>query len=246
MVAVRARAMIVGLLLAAGVVGAPTSTCAADLPALDPRVDVEALEFELSLPTEEDDAQWLQPGFRMSLGYLRGHAHGLAAAPGLGTDAVEARFGARLDARWSLLANLQYALTRGKRGARFLGGIEPTVHLWRGLSLGVGVGVAVVVLPRYRELDPSTATLVATRTVDPAEDILGACSGDGVHAHLRLEYQFVLGERFATGPSARAGWLWVGCEEDLERTDPDSAKGVRLRQFWTHVDWSLGWVLAWR
>lgn len=204
--------------------------------------------FRLSLPTEEDFEAWRQPGFRVQLAYAFGGLRGQSLTPSMTAHSAELRLGVRLDEFWSLYGTFRYAVARGDRsGLRFSGTVEPTFHIIAGLSASLGVGIAGFVTGNsLGEVVPPDGGVVASYTYPTTQPPLGACTGEGVMALARLEYLFVVGSLFSTGPAVQTGLQWTGCRQSLDAIDFDTGEGVELKQFWTHHTWSFSWVLAWR
>ena len=211
----------------------------------------EELEFRVSLPTAEDRAVWQEPGFRMQLGYSFGGLHGLTGAPDTMTHTAVIRAGLQLDGPWSLYTTLRYALADGEvAGAHFAGTLEPTWHPTDRLRLAVGLGFAGFAEDRDGVRDEPDAAqrdgLAATYTYPGTTPTLPSCNGTGSVALARVEYWFVLGPLSSTGVSLQTDAQWVGCEEDLDRVEPDTARPILRRQWWYHQGWSVAWLVGWR
>ena len=121
------------------------------------------------------------------------------------------------------------------------------------LLLGEQISVGLVepdrrarIRPGNNETEISGASLIASRDATD-DETLAECSGGGWAANLRVEYLFVVGPLFATGPHMQAGTAWTRCAAAMRgATDNDTGEPIELRQWWTHWFWSLGWGLVWR
>jgi len=214
------------------------------------RAEEDDPPFRLSLPTAEDREVWQEPGFRLQIGYGYGGLAGVGGAPDASTHAALVRLGARLEGPWSLYGTLRYALATGDiSGAHFTGTIEPTWHVSRGWRLALGVGVAGIVESEAVRPEPDAAqrgSLVAPYTYPEATPNLPVCSGLGTVALARVGYWWVLGPLSSLGLSLQTDAQWTGCEEDLQRVEPDTATPIVRRQWWQHQAWSLAGLVAWR
>ena len=72
------------------------------------------------------------------------------------------------------------------------------------------------------------------------------CNGSGWVGQARVEYLFVVGPLFATGPYLVADGQWTGCTEDFSRTDRETGETAVGRQWWLHLGGAVGWWLSWR
>lgn len=210
----------------------------------------EPLEFRVSLPTAEDRAVWQEPGFRLQLGFGYGGLLGLTGAPDATTYGAIVRAGVRLDGPWALYTTLRYALaTGGVSGAHFAGTLEPTWHVTERLRLAVGLGFAGFAEGEGVRDEPNEAErdgLVATYTYPKASPPLPSCSGTGSVALARVGYWFVLGPLSSAGVSLQTDAQWTGCEEELHRVEPDTARPILRRQWWFHQGWSMTGGFEWR
>ncbi len=224
---------------------------AAPLPAAATADDDDfKLPFRLSLPTLADHKAWQTLGFRLQLGYGYGAALGLSGAPDADLHVIIIRVGARLDEDWSLLSSFQYGVASGGiLGMRFSGTLDPTWHVWSGLELALGAGFAGIVEGGPPRTDPSAAQrseIVASYTFPDNSKLLPRCSGVGAAALARVGWNFVIGPLASTTLSAQVDGQWTGCEEDLDRLEPDTAEAIVRRQWWGHVGSTLTWTIAWR
>jgi hypothetical protein len=202
-----------------------------------------------SLPTEADQAVWSTPGFRFGIGFGYGRLVGLAGAPDGNTIGPIIRLGLRLDERWSLLASFQYLYAfggNGVRGLRYLGTLEPTLHITRRLSLALGLGFGGIVggSNNLTVQDPPSSGF--SYTFPDAQHPMHDCSGVGVIGLLRSEYLLVIGPRASTGPLLQAELQWTGCIDESSRTYADTAETIVRRQWWPHFGISAAWVFLWR
>src|SRR5262245_21467560 len=85
-------------------------------------VDDDGYVVRLSLATEEEIAQWAQPGFRLDLGFVSGSFGKRGPAPKLETKGALLRARARLDRFWSLGVSFEYDAVRGDFGGLRFGG----------------------------------------------------------------------------------------------------------------------------
>ena len=212
--------------------------------------DDDALPFKLSLPTIADRDAWRTAGFRLHLGYAYGQLFGVAGTPDAITHIILARAGVRLDADWSIMFSLAYAVaSEGLIGLRFAGTIDPTWHLGDHFYLAMGGGVAGVVESESYRDEPNGSqrdALVATYTFPDATPLLPTCSGMGVTALLRAGASMVIGPLASTELALQVDGQWVGCEESLGRVEPDTAKAIMRRQWWPHLGANLAWTVVWR
>ena len=226
---------------------------AVDTPAAATDAD-DGLPFKLSLPTEADAAQWLQPGFRMQMGLGFGVLQGIDGTPGSKNIPILVRIGARLDRDWSLFGSFQFAVAGWRKngdlsGLRFAGTIDPTWHITDHLDLAAGFGFGGLVEGSTGRSDPNAeqrTSLVASYTFPSARTPVVACSGVGVAGLLRATYMWVLGPMSATGFAAQADGQWTACVETVGRVEPDTAQSIVRRQWWSNAGGSLTWVISWR
>ena len=212
----------------------------------------EVLPFKLSLPTEEDAAAWLNPGFRLQLAVGYGLLHGLGGAPSWTLLPFQVRIGTRLDAAWSLFGNFQFSALRSNNaftGLRFAGTLDPTWHVTDHLDLALGVGFGGLVESSTSRAVPNPDqrnTLVAPYTFPDAKTPLSACSGIGVASHARAAYLWVLGPLSTTGVAVQVDGQWTACVETVGPVEPDTARSITRRQWWGDVGGSVQWVIGWR
>jgi hypothetical protein len=212
--------------------------------------DDDRLPFKLSLPTQADRDAWREAGFRLELGYAYGNVRGLAGAPGADSHAALVRVGARLDPLWSLMTAFSFAaVTQGLSGLRFLGTVEPTVHLGDHLQVAAGFGFGGLVEGRTGRPDPDATqrdALASSYTFTKPYPPLQACNGVGVAGLLRAQWLWVIGPLAASGASLQLDGQWTGCVENVARVEVDSGRPITRRQWWPHLGASLGWVVGWR
>ncbi len=224
-----------------------------DAPAPATEAD-ELLPFKLSLPTEEDSAAWLQPGFRLQLATGFESMRGIGGTPGAKMIPIVLRVGARLDRDWSLFASFQFADSGWSKagdysGLRFLGTLDPTWHITDRLDIAFGFGFGGFAGGSTGLADPNAeqkAALVANYTFPNARTPLTSCSGVGVAGLLRATYMWVLGPLSATGFALQTDGQWTACVESVGRVEPDTAQPIVRRQWWSNAGGSLTWVISWR
>jgi hypothetical protein len=197
----------------------------------------------LSLPTQADVDAWHGPGFRLQLGYGYGFQHGSGPSVSFDSHSITLRPSVRLDDRWSLGVGLQYGT--GPIGARWSVTVEPTFRLWRQLALSVGLGYGGLVIQNPNSGDVLTGDALVSRELAD-DEVLGACTGSALSAVGRLEYLFVAGPLFASGPFVQGNAQWTHCHEVQADVDNETGKSLVLSQWWRHVGLTLGWWLAWR
>jgi len=234
----------------------------ADAPAASTADKDDELQIKLSLPTESDRQAWRSPGLRVALGYAYGWLRGFGGAPGGDGHGAALRVGVRVDRQWSIMLNFLYATvltdgapgdwgtpTSGLAGLRFLGTVDPTVHLGEHLSVAFGLGFGGIVEGRSGRKVPSPdqrPALVSSITFPAAWPPLSSCQGTGVAALVRAGWQWVLGPMSAAGLTAQVDGQWTGCAETVSRVEPDTARPITRRQWWPHLGGSLGLEFAWR
>lgn len=207
-------------------------------------VEAESWQPVFSLPTESDRDAWASPGFRFSLAPSVGGLVGSGPAPSMATTGVILRARLRLDPSWSVAATAQYHYAwSGFLGLRWLVGIEPILHPMPGLSVSVGVGIGGL-YGNTETTQPNLSAPGVSWTV-PDDRTVYLCQGGGAALTARVEYEYVVGQMFATGPFLQADATRVRCVQDR---GAELETGLRLedRQWWTHVGGSLGWWLSWR
>jgi hypothetical protein len=204
-------------------------------------------QVRLSLPTQEDRDAWRGPGLRLQLGYGYGPQRGAGPAASFDSHSIVLRPSVRLDERWAFGVGLLYGT--GPVGARWSVTAEPTFYLWRQLALtaGLGYGGMVVVNPAPVVDAGQGAGEVVSRDLRD-DEALSTCSGSALSALARLEYMFVVGPLFATGPFVQANAQWTRCQETAGNgtVDNETGKPVVLSQWWRHRGLTFGWWLAWR
>ena len=210
-------------------------------------VEKDDYKLSLSLPTEDDRAAWARPGLRIELGIEGGLLAPTGPSPQLWGVGLRLRTRVRLDTQWSLAASFGYALARGSYdGFRWSALVEPTFHPIPslGISLGVGYGGLSVTKKDLGDV-PSVTGELASRTLASNEKMY-TCGGSGWVGQARLEYLFVVGPLFSTGPYVVADGQWTGCTETFTRTDPETGQPAVGTQWWLHLGGGVGWWLSWR
>ncbi len=229
---------------------APTEEVAAS-EAIAPDSD-EPLPFKLSLPTEEDEAAWLTPGFRLQFGLGYGFLHGLGGAPSWTLVPFQVRIGTRLDNDWSVFGNFQFSALRANNastGLRFAGTIDPTWHITDHLDVALGLGFGGLVESSSTRVEPNADqrnTLVAPYTFPDASTPLTACSGIGVASHARAAYLWALGPLSTSGVAMQIDGQWTACVDTIGAIEPDTARPITRRQWWGDMGGSFLWVVGWR
>jgi hypothetical protein len=250
-----------GASVAADVPGPPATTAAAGATAasatppptptvhvIDEKERVALAQTEnvrLSLPTESDVEAWASSGVRVQLGYEMGSLHGLGPALSFSSKSALLRPSIRIDRRWALGVALLYGT--GPGGLRWSATFEPTFYPWRrlGISVGVGYGGLSVSDPNAPTGTLQGPTVQVSRDLTDGER-LQSCTGSALTAVLRVEYLFVVGPLFATGPFAEGLEQWTRCQATFGRTDPETGQSIVLSQWWQQVALDLGWWFAWR
>ncbi|MCA9665593.1 MAG: hypothetical protein KC503_08390 [Myxococcales bacterium] len=220
--------------------------------ALLPAARADAKEHaRASLPTTTREQDWQSLGLRIGLAASYGGFIGLDGAPGGHLVGGNLRIGVRLDARWSLYASFNYQValsSGGLSGLRYSGTLEPTWHVWRGLSLSVGLGFGGIVEASTGRADatPLANEIDTSYTFPDASTPLSRCSGVGLAAVVRAEYRFQLGRQSSTGPAVELTGQWTGCAVETGNEEPDTAEPIVRRQWWPHIGASFSWIVVWR
>lgn len=209
--------------------------------------------LRLSLPTEEDREAWAQPGFRVAIGIGQGSMTGAGSSPSFAPLSFSLRPSVRLDEWWSLGATFAYGVAASTlvQGLRWSATAGPTLHPWRGLAISFGMGLGGLDIWRHIEVGDMPRVPgfeggeSVSRTLDP-DELLPRCSGTAWSGVARIEYLFVVGPLFATGPFAQADLQWTRCEAQIGGISIDTGHPVMGRQWWRHHGGVLGWWLAWR
>lgn len=199
----------------------------------------------LSLPTRDDVAAWAMPGLRVQLGIGRGALHGFGPALSFNSTTFTLRPSLRLDDHWGLGLAMLYGT--GPGGLRWSATLEPTFFPWRQLAISVGLGYGGLLVT---DAGASTGGLqgptVAVSRNLTGDERLQSCTGSALSSVLRVEYLFVVGPLFSSGPFAEASAQWTHCQASFGRPDTDTGRIVVLTQPWRQGAWNLGWWLAWR
>jgi hypothetical protein len=234
-----------GGLAAAGAPDAPTVAA----PVSSAPIFDEDGPTRFSLPTESDRALWKKPGFRFGLGLVYGRMYGINGPPSASLIGPAIRMGVRLDDDWSVLGSLQYLYATGAmQGLRFAGTIEPTWHATDHLSLAAGIGFGGIVerTSLRTNPDPQPSTLDTSYTFPNARNPIPGCNGVGVTGLLRAEWMMVIGPRASTGLALEMNGQWTGCVDNTGTFEPDTARAVVRRQWWSHMGGTLAWGILWR
>jgi hypothetical protein len=198
----------------------------------------------LGLPTEDDVAAWARPGLRLQLGYDYSVLSGAGPAWSWRSHGVLLRPSLRLDRWWEIGLGLRYGTAPG--GLRWSVTAEPTVRPWRRLAVsgGLGYGGLNVRTARRPEEPLPTGVLVSRTLAD--DEALPACNGSAFSSLARVEYLFVVGPLFSSGPFTQAELQWTRCQHQVAAEDGETGRAVKLTQWWRHAGVSVGWWLAWR
>jgi hypothetical protein len=124
---------------------------------------------------------------------------------------------------------------------------EPTFFLWRQLALtaGLGFGGLSVNDPRPPAGPPPTLDQVVSHDLGDDERLPG-CTGSALSALARIDYLFVAGPLFASGPFVQAQAQWTRCQDASGLTDQETGRPIVLTQWWRQSGLTFGWWLAWR
>ena len=217
--------------------------------------------LRLSLPTEEDVAVWRSPGIRIALGYGYGRFFGTRDSTDFSAHHIILHPDFRIDDEWSIASTATYTIAGKDISAlRWSVSLEPTWHPWRGLGIAVGVGYAGILGERqnayfyspdgggqgYYLPNPEDPVAPAHSRSAIGRELLQSCQGSGWNTLTRIEYLFVAGPLFASGPFAQGDWQWVACQQSFGDTDTNTGKPINTTQWWGHRGVSLGWWLEWR
>jgi hypothetical protein len=212
-------------------------------------VDEDGYRVLLSMPTEDDRTAWLKPGPRVDLALEEGRLWGRGPAPLVTTTTAHLRLRMRIDRQWSIGLNAGYSVARGAyTGTRWSAVVEPTFHPLPslGVSLGIGYGGLDVRLPTAPgRRGQGIPTEFYSRTLGDAEKMY-ACSGGAWVSQARVEYLWVVGPLFSTGPYLQTDLQWTGCQEKFTNIDRDTGQLAVGRQWWLHRGGALGWWFSWR
>jgi hypothetical protein len=243
--------LLTALLAATGALTAspPTPTPGAPTPevhVIDEKERVALQQTEtvrLSLPTESDLAAWRSPGFRLQLGWGYAIVHGTGAAWSFRSENFLLRPSVRLDDRWALALDLLYGT--GPNGVRWNVTLEPTFFIWRQLAVSAGVGFGGLYISQPGINTGTLPTETVSRTLSQS-DRLDSCTGSALTSIARVEYLFVAGPLFASGPFAHVEAMWTDCQETFGQVDQETGRPIQLDQWWTQWTTTFGWWFAWR
>jgi hypothetical protein len=250
-VAMSVVATVVALSLIAAAAPSPPALPAAPPPIVHVIDEKERAALEqtdnvrLSLPTQKDLDAWRNPGLRVQLGYGYGIVDGSGAAFSFRSQTAVLRPSFRLDRWWALGIAMLYGT--GPGGLRWSITAEPTFFPWRNLALsfGLGIGGLSVSDPNASAGTVKSSLITVSRDVLPGEK-LTSCDGGALTSALRLEYLFVVGPLFATGPFAQANAQWTHCQQTFGGTDNTTGEPIALSAWWRQQGGTFGWWFAWR
>lgn len=211
-------------------------------------VDDDGYVLRLSLPTQADFDAWKEPGIRVSLGWIQGYQWSFGPGPSMSPMGATLRPWLRISPEWSLGATFSWQATLGGfAGLKWGATLEPTWHPWRGLAVSLGLGYGGLMGNRFA-IDPTAPRKPPDQTVSHTiadDELMFLCEAGGWLALARVEYQFVIGPLFSTGPFAQADVQRTGCVDDVG-DDPETGKVIELRQWWMNAGFNLGWWATWR
>ncbi len=211
-------------------------------------VDDDGYRVSLSMPTEDDRAAWMQPGLRVELAVEEGYLLAVAPAPRMLGTTFHLRTRLRLDDSWSLAATLGYTLARGDyNGARWTALVEPIFHPLPslGVSLALGFGGLSLTQVKLPATMPDNSGEIASRTFADGEHLY-SCTGGAWAGQARVEYLWVAGPLFSTGPYFVADSQWTACTRELGPTDLETGAPVLGKQWWLNLGAGIGWWFSWR
>lgn len=201
-------------------------------------------QVRLSLPTESDQEAWRSPGLRVALGVGYGSMRGVGPAWSFRSLGFALRPSVRIDEYWELGATLLYG--SAPNGLRWSVTAEPSLHVWRNLTIGAGLGYGgLSVSDSNRPSGLRGADEPVSRTLSDSEQ-LQSCTGSALTALGRAEYLFVVGPLFSSGPFAQFQGQWTRCEAQFGRVDPETGRPVVLTQWWKQHGATFGWWFSWR
>lgn len=228
---------------------APATTQPAAAPIVHVVDEKERAQLEqtdnvrLSLPTESDRAAWARSGLRVALAYGYGIVTGAGPAWSFRSSSAMLRPSFRLDQRWELGVAMLYGI--GPNGVRWSVTIEPTLFVWRQLGISAGVGYGGLFISKADVNTGSLPTETVSRTLSSSEH-LSSCTGSALTTAIRIEYLFVVGSLFASGPFVDLNEQWTGCGQSFGQTDQETGRSVVLTQWWRQTTTTFGWWFAWR
>ena len=216
-------------------------------------LDDDGYELRISLPTQADYEQWLEPGFRLALGYGYGAYTHLEHSTDLRSHGISFRPHLRLSEDWGLGATINYGISKGElvQGLRWATTVELTYYSFEQLGLTLGVGLGGLWLTCgddyygqcqvYLELGRTEESRYLTE-----RERISDCEGDGFVATARLDYQFVAGSNFASGPYLDVMAQSVRCSERTDKTSGDTGRPIEIWEYWSHIGMNIGWWFTWR
>lgn len=196
-------------------------------------------------PLLTEEQQWRAEGFRLALGADRWTALGANGAPGATGFSFRLEPSYRFAENLSLGLGLRYTvLTQTLEGLNFSATARARWHASNALRLFVGAGfVSSVGVSGVSERDATFTPL--------------SCDGHGLAAESGIEYLWIVGPAFATGPALTFDLVNIDCgpDPDFLSTDataaaeeaPSTAGALNpdAKEAW-HFAWTLGWRLQWR
>ena len=207
------------------------------------------LDFVESEQLLDHHALWRQDGFRVDLSYYSETINGFGEAPSGSTQGVHIGLGARLDEDWSISGTLRYGVGAEElSGLNFSGTLSTLYHL-SDFALGFGLGVIGV-----EELEGARADkrpqlineIVASYTLSESSEPISRCVGFGPLGAFNAIYRLPISKIFGLKVGVQLSLARLGCERDTDRVEPDTAKGIVIRQYWSRWAWSVFGGLSWR
>ena len=215
--------------------------------------DEDGYVLRISLPTQEDHLQWIEPGFRLALGYGYGLYTDLGHDVDLSAHAISFRPHVRLSEHWAVGATINYSVSRGDlvQGLRWSTTLEATYY-WLdqlGLSVGAGLGGLWLTCSQY-DYGLCEPYLELGRTEESRylteRERIADCEGGGLVGVARLDYNIVAGSNFASGPFVDFTAQRVRCVERTEKTSQETGRPIEIWAHWSHLGVNAGWWLTWR
>ena len=217
--------------------------------------DDEGYVFRVSLPTQDDYTAWMEPGFRLSLGYGFGPYSHFEHDFNFKAHGINVRPHVRLSETWGVGATINYGISKGDKvnGLRWSTTCELTHYFFEQLALtaGVGLGGLWVTCPLDDYESPACRSYLelgsgrTSRALTNRERITD-CEGDGIVGVARAEYLMVVGSNFASGPFVDGMLQRVRCEERTDLIEDSTGRALKVWEHWSHLGVNAGWWFTWR